>query len=69
MSLLESEDAHLVGDMELPRPVEVEDGVEGAGMPGTFQTLLTPVLPLGRHCSSHKNTEVNGWMLQLQMKY
>ena len=30
--LLESEDAHLVGDVELAGAVEVEDGVEGPGM-------------------------------------
>ena len=30
---LEGEDAHLVDDVELPGPVEVEDRVEGARMP------------------------------------
>ena len=40
MSLLESEDAHLVGDMELPRPVEVDYGAEAARMPVKVELVV-----------------------------
>ncbi len=33
MVLPEGENTHLILDVKLPRPVEVQDGVEGPGMP------------------------------------
>ena len=48
---LESQHTHVLVDVQLPRPVEVEDGVEGAGMAVKEVLVLNQVVV--RHQTHH----------------